>query len=239
LLEAETGFTYNEPGEMAIKEAIEKAVISLVLEGIKDGLWAAKEQQDGEAALKVYTEEKTENQSIGVYGNELRERRGIFGLNVSGAGFYYNGDISNSALLPGGDVGLDIMAKSPVSVSLNVGYGRVGTQLGYQSTLAYSEVSLRYRFFNLQRHSPYIKVGGGVLSELENNIDPEVNFTSTFYPYGMGEAGFEYLLSDRLGLNGGVNFKGLFSDDLDAVPQGKYNDFIWQAKIGLTLYIGK
>lgn len=239
LLEAETGFTYNEPGEMAIKEAIEKAVVGLILEGIKDGLWTAKEQKDGEEALKLYTEEKTENQGIDVYGNELRERRGNFGFNLSGGAFYYNGDISNSALLPAGEVGIDFIARSPLSASLVIGYGRVGTQLGYQSTLAYSEAALRYRFFNQHRYSPYIKLGGGVLSELENNINPEVNFSSMFYTYGMGEAGFEYLLSDGLGLNGGVNFKGLFSDDLDEVPQGKYNDFIWQAKLGITLYVGK
>ncbi|MEX2231445.1 MAG: CsgG/HfaB family protein [Cyclobacteriaceae bacterium] len=239
LLEAETGFTYNEPGEMAIKEAIEKAVISLVIEGVKDGLWAAKEQPAGEALLKSYMEEKTANQSIGVYGNELRDRRGNFGINLSGGAFYYNGDISNTALLPVGELGLDFAANAPFSISLNVGYGQLGTQLGYKSTLAYSDVSIRYRFFNQQRYSPYIKIGGGVLSELENNIDPEVDFSSAFYSYGSGEAGFEYLLSDGLGLNGGVNFKGLFSDDLDEVPQGKYNDFIWQAKIGLTLYLGK
>lgn len=239
LLEAETGFTYNEPGEMAIKEAIEKAVISLVIEGVKDGLWATKEQTAGEEVLKKYMEEKTENQTIGVYGNELRDRRGNFGFNLSGAAFYYNGDITNTAVLPGGELGIDFAAKWPLSGSFAVGYGRVGTQLGYQSTLAYSEASLRYRFFNQQRYSPYVKIGGGVLSEVKNNIDPEVSFSSSFYTYGLGEAGFEYLLSDGLGLNGGVNFKGLFSDDLDEVPQGKYNDFIWQAKLGITLYIGK
>ena len=238
LLEAETGFTYNEPGEMAIKEAIEKAVVSLVLEGIKDGLWAAKEQKEGEEALKLYSAEKTENQSIDVFGNQLRDRRGSFGINLSGAGFYYNGDISNSALLPAGELGIDFAARSPVSASLGIGYGRVGTVLGYRSTLAYSEASLRYRFFNQQRYSPYVKLGAGALSELENNINPEVNFSSKFYTYGTAEAGFEYLLGDGLGLNGGVNFKGLLSDDLDEVAQGKYNDFIWQAKLGITLYLG-
>lgn len=239
LLEAETGFTYNEPGEMAIKEAIEKAVVSLVLEGIKDGLWAAKEQKEGEDALKAYTGEKSENQSIDVFGNQLRDRRGNFGINLSGGAFYYNGDISNSALLPAGELGIDFAARSALSASLGVGYGRVGTKLGYRSTLAYSEAALRYRFFNQHRYSPYVKLGLGALSELENNIDPEVNFSSRFYTYGTAEAGFEYLLGDGLGLNGGVNFKGLLSDDLDEVAQGKYNDFIWQAKIGLTLYVGK
>lgn len=239
LLEAETGFTYNEPGEMAIKEAIEKAVVSLVLEGIKEGLWAAKEQKESDEAVKRYVDEKTENQGINVYGNQLSDRRGNLGFNLAGAGFYYNGDISNSALLPGAEIGVDFRAKAPLSGSLAFGYGRIGTQSGYRSTVAYSEISLRYRLFNQLRYSPYIKLGGGALSELENNINPETEFSSVFYAYGMGEVGFEYLLRDGLGLDGGVNFRGLFSDDLDEIPQGKYNDFLWQAKIGITLYVGK
>lgn len=239
LLEAETGFTYNEPGEMAVKEAIEKAVISLVVEGVKDGLWAVNDTQAGEQLLKDYTEEKTVNQSIGVFGNELRNRRAHTGINVSAGGFYYNGDISDTKVLPFGEAGLDLRATAPLSLSFTGGFGQVGTALGYRSTVTYSDLSLRYRFFNQQRYSPYIKVGAGLLSELENNIDPGVSFTSAIYTYGLAEAGFEYLFSERWGLNGGVNFKGLFADDLDEVPQGKYNDFIWQAKIGLTRYIGR
>jgi curli production assembly/transport component CsgG len=38
LLEVETGYTTNEPIQMAVT-AIEKAVASLVMEGIKDGIW--------------------------------------------------------------------------------------------------------------------------------------------------------------------------------------------------------
>lgn len=238
LLEAETGFTYNEPGEMAIKEAIEKAVISLVLEGINDGLWSASNLAKGNESLKAYTKEKTENQSISVYGNHLRDRRGTLGLNLSGGVLYYNGDFSDTAPLPAGELGIDFSARSAVSASLTIGYGQLGTRLGYRSTLAYSEASVRYRFFNQLRYSPYIKLGGGVLSELENNINPEVDFSSAFHTYGLAETGFEYLLGDRFGLNGGINFKGLFSDDLDEAVQGKYNDFIWQGKLGITLYVG-
>jgi curli production assembly/transport component CsgG len=238
LLEAETGFTYNEPGEMAIKEAIEKAVISLVIEGLKDGLWEAKDPVADKAILQNYVEEKAENLGIGVYGNELRDRRGKFGINLTGGAFFYNGDVSDSKILPVGEFAVDFPASSPLSVSLSAGYGRLGTEQGYQSTLGYTDISVRYRFFNQQRYSPYIKLGGGVLSEMENNVNPEVTFTSSIYTYGSGEAGFEYLLNDRLGLNSGVNFKGLFTDDLDEVTQGKYNDFIWQAKLGITFYFG-
>jgi curli production assembly/transport component CsgG len=38
LLEVETGYTTNEPVQMAVTEAIEKVS---TLEGIKDGIWQA------------------------------------------------------------------------------------------------------------------------------------------------------------------------------------------------------
>lgn len=40
LLEAEAGYTSNEPAQEAIKQAIEKAVHTLVLEGERDGMWS-------------------------------------------------------------------------------------------------------------------------------------------------------------------------------------------------------
>ena len=49
LLEVETGFTKNEPVHLAVTEAIEKGVESLVIEGIQDGIWkttADKETMD-------------------------------------------------------------------------------------------------------------------------------------------------------------------------------------------------
>ncbi|HEX8039724.1 MAG TPA: CsgG/HfaB family protein [Chryseosolibacter sp.] len=239
LMEAETGFTYNEPGEMAIREAIEKAVISLVIEGVIDGLWAVNDPAAGKALVEGYAREKTENLNIGVYGDELRDRRTSFGMGVSGGALYYNGDISDPELFPAAELAVDLFSRASVGVSLQGGYGRVGTTLGYRSTIGYSDVALRYRWFNQHRYSPYVKIGAGVLSELENNINPEVTFASRVYTYGMGEAGFEYLLGERLGLHGGVNFRGLFTDDLDEVSQGRYNDFIWQAKIGLMFYPGK
>ncbi len=40
LLEVETGFTKNEPLQLAVAEAIEKSVESLIIEGIGDKLWS-------------------------------------------------------------------------------------------------------------------------------------------------------------------------------------------------------
>lgn len=46
LLEAETGLSTNEPPDMCVLEAIEKAVLGLIIEGIRDNLWSLKNPED-------------------------------------------------------------------------------------------------------------------------------------------------------------------------------------------------
>jgi curli production assembly/transport component CsgG len=43
LLEVEVGYSRNEPGQLAVKEAIESALIHLVVQGVQDKLWALKD----------------------------------------------------------------------------------------------------------------------------------------------------------------------------------------------------
>ncbi len=46
LLELEGGITRNEPAQLCVKEAIEAAVVHLIVQGVKDNAWALK-NQDG------------------------------------------------------------------------------------------------------------------------------------------------------------------------------------------------
>ena len=59
LLEIETGLTTNEPPQMCVLEAIEKAVLALIIEGILDELWALKNAEDIKSpVIQRYLEEK-------------------------------------------------------------------------------------------------------------------------------------------------------------------------------------
>lgn len=58
LLEVEAGFTVNEPGQIAMQQAIEHLVRALVVEGAVDGLWRFKDEQAGDAAIQRYFAEK-------------------------------------------------------------------------------------------------------------------------------------------------------------------------------------
>jgi curli production assembly/transport component CsgG len=60
-LEVETGYTTNEPIQMAVTEAIEKAVASLVMEGIKDGIWeSAAPKEEIDSVMLKYKNENEE-----------------------------------------------------------------------------------------------------------------------------------------------------------------------------------
>lgn len=58
LLEAETGITSNEPDQVALQQAIEKAVYGLVLEGVDLGLWRFANSDQAEALMSTYRAER-------------------------------------------------------------------------------------------------------------------------------------------------------------------------------------
>ena len=61
LLEAEVGFSTNEPAAMCASEAIEKAVFDLISEGILMGLWELKNPEDIKSpAIQKYLKEREE-----------------------------------------------------------------------------------------------------------------------------------------------------------------------------------
>ncbi len=65
LLEAETGLTTNEPPQMCVLEAIEKAVLSLIIEGVRDEIWALKNPEDIKSpVIQRYLEERKEAEKL-------------------------------------------------------------------------------------------------------------------------------------------------------------------------------
>ncbi len=65
LLEAETGYTVNEPGQIALAQAIEHAVRSLIIEGALEGLWQFEDEISGKEATQAYLEDKEDDLLIG------------------------------------------------------------------------------------------------------------------------------------------------------------------------------
>ena len=65
LLEAEAGFSTNEPPQMCVLEAIEKAVCDMIVGGIDDGIWNLKNPEDiNSPVFQGYLEEKKEMEKL-------------------------------------------------------------------------------------------------------------------------------------------------------------------------------
>ena len=58
LLEVEAGITKNEPDQLAVQQAIEKAVYGLIMEGAEIGLWTFADPHAQSALLQDYRAEK-------------------------------------------------------------------------------------------------------------------------------------------------------------------------------------
>ena len=58
LLEAEAGFTVNEPDHIALQQAIEKAVFALIMEGVDLNLWSFADPDAGWPHLWRYRQER-------------------------------------------------------------------------------------------------------------------------------------------------------------------------------------
>jgi curli production assembly/transport component CsgG len=58
LMEFEAGVTANEPSQIALQQAIEKAVYALILDGANNGLWEFADRTAGQVWLDRYAEEQ-------------------------------------------------------------------------------------------------------------------------------------------------------------------------------------
>lgn len=237
LLEAETGFTYNEPSELAVTEAIEKAVQSLIIEGIFDELWALEEPRMlSDEAVRDYKKEKEMIPKTDIFGKQIDNRRKKMALSIGTSSLLYKGDYPDPAFRTGLDLGLMYSNKPNFSFSANYGFSKLYTERYYQAKVTYLEGNINYRLLPYDKLSPFLFGGAGVITE---NRDGRFDFSSDWYSKMHGGFGIEYLMKDRVGLSLSGDYNYLFSDQFDQIEQGKYNDLFWKVNLKLNFYFGK
>ena len=237
LLEAETGYTYNEPSEVAVTEAIEKAVESLIIEGVEDKLWELKEpRMIVDQAILDYNKEKEMIPKTDIFGRALNIQRRTFGVGASSSSIYYLGDYPGSVLKTGAELNLIYSPRPAWSLSANYGVSQMSTEKYYQADVSYIDFSATYRLLPYEQFTPYIFGGAGWVTE---NIDNRFDLGNPFFQKVNGGAGIEYMFSNKVGLKAAVDYNYLFSDSFDEVINGKYNDFYWKGNIGMNFYFGR
>jgi curli production assembly/transport component CsgG len=63
LLEAEAGITTNEPDQVALQQAVERAVQSLVIEGVQLGFWNFQDEAAGRPFVEAYEQARRDEMS--------------------------------------------------------------------------------------------------------------------------------------------------------------------------------
>lgn len=231
LLEVETGYTTNEPVHMAVTEAIEKAVESLILEGIKDNIWEAdapKWQVDN--LVKAYDEENKTADITGLYGRVLENRRSKFAIEISGGATLMDGDYQDPLLRPFGRGALKFFITPSFNISASTNVVNLANKnlldVGY---ITY-DLNLEWVLLPKDRLTPFLYGGGGFAMNRK--------FQNTYgkVQYGLG---LEYLASDRIGIKVFAEQNINFSDNVDYIKAGTRDDFYYKFGLGLTYYFAK
>ncbi len=238
LLETETGFTYNEPSEMAVKEAIEKAVVALIYEGFSERLWAPRDSTEYTGpGMQNYLYEKSANLGVDVLGRDLKLRRTAVAVGGSASVQRYEGDYGTGLRRPGGELNLRVQVNPATSILANVGRGQLAAGPNgalFNQTFNYAETGLLYRLLPYDRLTPYALAGGGITTRA-----PTFASSSGLLPHVVFGVGAELLLKPKFGISAGIDNHYFLTDQLDQVKAGRYNDNYWSGRIGAVFYLGK
>ncbi len=236
LLEAEVGFTRNEPVQLAVKEAIEKAVKGLIVEGIADGIWSAKEASAGENLVQQYSAEKEEAGLTKLYDRKYVERNNS-SLSLDLGGALISGDYANSEA--GALVRLAYNAGISPSFALNLAVSgfELRNKNSFSEKFASLDVNGKFLLLPNDNFGPYLYGGPGVMMNIDSAELPEgIGNTHFKLQYGLG---LEYLISPKLGLKAFAEHNIALDDELDYVINGKRDDHFFNFGVGVNFYLGK
>ncbi len=235
LLEAETGYTFNEPTDMAVTEAVEKAVHSLIIEGVLDNLWSLKDDNAIEDSVFAnYEQEKQDKMEVDYIGQPVNDKyRTKVSASVEGAGGMYFGDYARSTMYPGLTLGMAGSIHKSLYIEGVAGLQYVKVENLMVSRESYVGTNLLFLAHPKGRVSPYLKLGAGMYISGSDGV----GFSGQhMIPYVSCHAGLDVMLTKNIGLVGGMYLHNFLNDYFDGSATGSFNDNIWGFKAGLKIY---
>ncbi|MFD2573946.1 CsgG/HfaB family protein [Spirosoma soli] len=239
LLEAETGFTTNEPAQMAVTEAIEKAVHSLVLEGVRDGLWAVSDKAAPQmkTLLDAFDKEKTVMSETDVYGVRKNPVSAPFWcLQPYGSVWRYSGDYGRHTLQIGYGASFDFHFTPKVALQLNAGVGTLASRGAFKTDVGTLDANVLFRMLPFQRTTPFFYAGVGMISQ-RGSTAFELR-GNRYYKINTG-AGLQYTPGKVFSLRTTLEYAQPLTDELDGLTAGRFNDYYLRASLGVVLNLGR
>ena len=237
LLEAETGFTYNEPSEICVTEAIEKAIESLIIEGVQEKLWGLKDPKDtASVSFTNYREEKRINYSSDPLGRKVeKNNRGKLALGASVGSNKYYGDFTSGQIRPKTSISIGFAVSPHLYIDNENGYRGLMVKDKVDDDSYFSDLSLRYVFLPYDRFTPYLSVGAG----FDYNPNGIGLSGDTYLSKINGSFGLEFMVRKNLGLSVSSGWNYYLSDKFDGAISGQNNDMGWGISLGMKFYFFK
>lgn len=229
LLEAESGFSSNEPPVLAVTAAIEEAVRNLIVEGVRDGLWAPASPGSFSETLRDYDQEVARVEARDAYGFTLPAQTNETSFGASAGTSIYQGDYQNPLARPAVAVHVSQPITSLFSAAITGGGGEIAADRAFRTAFVSADAELRLTPLAGRTVSPYLGGGLGALSLLSA---PRPGAT-TFFPYASASAGADFILTGPLSLSVGGSWLYPFLDGLDGVRAGRANDSVFTVRTGL------
>ena len=235
LLEAEAGYSYNEPSVLAVTEAIDESVKNLIIEGVRDNLWSLKNPADSlKSVFQDYDEQIQLADRRDYFDRQLasKQRPGL-GVGVSLGGQRYQGDYQGPEARPSVGVHVRKNLAPRWTAGLAASAGKLAAENAFERDALTAELQLGYLMMPHRSVTPYLQVGAGLTSRSPNSFA----WGDDLIPHASAGAGFELMTSDRLGIRACVQARYGLYDELDGASVGRYHDSVWGLDLGLTYYL--
>lgn len=230
LLEAEMGITQNEPVSLAVTQAIEKAVYSLIIEGVRDGLFMV-DNSTIPKFRKIISDYSTETKTnkYREVGNKIptvyRGNASIYGIVSADA---TKTDYVNPATNAGAKLGFKYFLNDFLNVDLSANYMKLENKNIISRKFLSSDINLELVALPYYKFTPYVYGGLGTMFARDNS----------YFKYQFG-GGVEYLFNKNISIRINSQYDIGFKDDWDFLVNGKRKDQAFKIGLGINYYMFK
>lgn len=236
LLEVETGFTTNEPIQLALKDAIEKAVENMIIEGIEASLWKTKDGKDiDDTLIAKYKASKEEEEATLLYDRVQIERKQQNELAISGGANLFYGDLKEKKAGYAFRFAYARKLSKTFDLELNANSFEIKTGKNYSNQKYSIDLNLRGLLLPNDKISPYLYGGLGLIGDYFMSQD-KANRDEKFYWKIQYGAGLNYSFNSSIALFGFAEHNLLFTDELEGIKQGRRKDYYFNFGLGLKYY---
>ncbi|MDP2686585.1 MAG: CsgG/HfaB family protein [Aequorivita sp.] len=238
LLEVETGFTKNEPAQMAVQEAIEKSVEVLIVEGIKDKLWSTAEgEEKNKEIVDEYLLEKEVEESTGLYERRFLKNDFRNTANINFGMALVDGDYTTGILDYKAGLGYKYRIIPELSIGSDFQLFRLNSTAKTNHWWLSESLKVEYNMLPHDRLSPLFYAAPGILLFADDSPLLYLQRWDSFFNLKLG-AGLEYDVSQRVSFELNGEWNVTFSDKIDNLPHGRRDDYYYTFSLGLNYHFG-